>query len=60
MIVGAEDAIVEEVLEVSGGTQEVTQLATAQAAQAKAEESATAAAEQVKAAKAASHRQGRS
>ena len=50
---GAEEEIVETELEVSGGTLEVTQLAAAQAVQAKAQESAAAAAEQVKAAKAA-------
>ena len=50
---GVEEEIVEEELEVSGGTLEVSQLAAAQAAQAKAEQSATAAAEQVKTAKAA-------
>ena len=50
---GAEEEIVETELEVSGVTLEVIQLAAAQAAQAKAQESAAAAAEQVKAAKAA-------
>ena len=54
---GAEEEIVEAELEVSGGTLEMTQLAAAQAAQAKAQEPAAAAAEHVKAATALSVRQ---
>ena len=50
---GAGEETLETELEVSGEAQEVTQLAAAQAAQAKAQQSATAAAEQVKEAKAA-------